>query len=125
VKLDDQQRAHLSQSYSDARQRSEFAVPAGWLTYYLDAIPEVLQLAVANLSEAGLSNLDGAEGGFLYAKQPTAFDESALISNIESIASLCDDLGVKVSHIDLDTSPDAEQLKFHCLLHMDGHAQTH
>jgi len=105
----------IGENLSKVEARSEFVGDRVWLTFYLSGPPERLaQLAVA-LRDRGCVNLDGGEGGFIYAKVEAERSLAVIVEAAEATDMLCVEHGIDIDLITADTSPDLEQCQFEIL----------
>ena len=96
---------------SKARRMPEFDESA-WLTFYLSAPPENLETISSLLGQIGGQNLDGSEGGFLYAKLPTKLELDDVRQRAEQVSELAQQCDVSIALIDLDSSCEVIRSKF-------------
>jgi len=108
----------LSIALDKAASSSDFGAD-GWLTFCLCGEPAKLRALADDLAALHARNLEGAEGGFLYAKLPVQLDVSD-IQRIEGFVSgAAERHGIIIDHIDLDSSPDIGGSKSFSLI--EGH----
>ena len=74
-----------------------------------------LRALALDLSSMSAENLDGAEGGFIYAKVPVVVDAHNVETVAQNVAALAKQHGVEVAHIDLDSSADSAVSRFFCV----------
>ena len=86
-----------------------------WLTCYIGGEPHALRKVAATLEKQGACNLDGFDGGFIYAKVPIATNAASAIECAERVADLCAGFGVILTAIDADTSPEVATSVFKSL----------
>jgi hypothetical protein len=98
----------------NAASSPEFADDA-WLTFYLCGEQSSLESLAGDLAALGARNLDGAEGGFIYAKMPVRLNADDVLRVATEIDALAERRRVIVDHIDLDSSPEIGGSKFFCL----------
>jgi hypothetical protein len=104
----------LASAIDQAFASPEFG-SAAWLTFYLMGDEADLRALASRLSELGAENLDGAEGGFVYAKLPVEVDARNVQAAADQIGGLAEEHNVVVDHIDLDSSADVTASKFFCV----------
>ncbi len=117
--LDTAARLEIERELANAKKLPEFSGEKFYLTYYLSGRPEALSELVEPLTAASCTNLTDSEGGFMYPKQPSAFDADEIILLIEDVRSICEAHAVDVLHVDLDTSVDPERTAFQTLIEFD------
>lgn len=76
--------------------------PSVWLTFYLFGDPAALKAMKPELIEMDAVNLDGEEGGCLYAKIPVQLDRNVIEKTINAVRSLGRENDVRIDIIDLD-----------------------
>ncbi|MEO1170163.1 MAG: hypothetical protein AAFW97_15775 [Pseudomonadota bacterium] len=118
--LDQAEKQEIRQAFAEARQKLGFEGKHLWLTYYLCAPPEKLEAAVPSLRTVGCINLADWDGGFMYPKQACAEHQEAMERQIGKVVELCVSGAVEVMNVDLDTSPNVQESKFHTLIRFDG-----
>lgn len=64
------------------------------------------------LEDLGARNLDGNEGGFVYAKVPVDLNVKDIERTIGAVRKIVSQAGIEIDIIDLDSSDDVEQSKF-------------
>ena len=95
-----------------------------WLTFYLNADPARLHLICKDLSELDAVNLEGSEGGFVYAKIPVELTKKKIANAIASVRQLAGNYKVDIDLIDLDSSSGVGISTFYTLW-KNNNAQTH
>jgi len=88
---------------------------SAWLTFYLEGPTVKLESLVESLVPIGGQNLDGAEGGFVYAKLPVALQSDDIKQLASRVCSLATQHGVNVGLIDLDSTENVANSKFFTL----------
>jgi hypothetical protein len=86
-----------------------------WLTFYLSAEPARLGPLADDLAKIGGSNLDGAEGAFLYAKMPVRLDAADIQRVAADVSAMAATHQVDLDLIDLDSSPEVSRARFFTL----------
>ena len=86
--------------------------PSVWLTFYLFGDPAALKAMKPELIEMDAANLDGDEGGCLYAKVPVQLDRKVIEKTINAVRSLGLENDVRIDIIDLDSSPSVGSSTF-------------
>lgn len=95
--------------------RPEFAGDRLWLTFYLGGSAANLAALAHVLKKNGWTNLDGWEGGMIYAKVEVDKSVSAIVEAAEATQKMCGQFGAVIDLIDADTSSVVEQSKFETL----------
>ena len=90
---------------TSAKADEAFADDA-WLTFYLCGDPDYHGAMKPELVDLGARNLDGAEGGFVYAKVPVRLDPVDIEQKIQIVRQLSARHGLDIAIIDLDSSDD-------------------
>ena len=104
----------LEQALGKAASSPDFGKNA-WLTFYLCDQPDKLESLAIELAERGGVNLDGVEGGFLYAKMPVQLDAHDIERVASETSALARKHSIEVDLIDLDSSADVTKSKFFTL----------
>ena len=100
--------------FEAAKAHPNFADGA-WLTFCLMGHPDNHRSAWPEFQKLGAVNLEGEEGGFVYAKFPVSLDRSRIEQVVEKVWKLSSDADLDCSIIDLDASTDVERSKFFTL----------
>ena len=87
----------------------------GWITFYLTGDPESHEKMKPSLMAMGAVNLDGAEGGTVYAKLPVSIDELSITRCVSKTGVLAAQFGIQIDLVDLDSSKDVKTSKFYTL----------
>ena len=103
-------RTAIEQARNDAAFRD-----GCWLTFYLAGPPDAHAMMLPGLVALKACNLDGAEGGFVYAKVPVELATSEIEARIALVRQLASDAEIEIVLIDLDASADVERSKFYNL----------
>lgn len=86
-----------------------------WLTFYLFGDPEALRAMKPGLIAMDAVNLDGEEGGCLYAKAPVQLERTEIERTVTNVRSLGSEHDVRVDIVDLDSSNEVASSKFFTL----------
>jgi hypothetical protein len=105
----------IGTNLSKVEAQPEFVGDHLWLTFYLCGPPERLALLAVALRAHGWINLDGGQGGFVYAKVQAEKSFAAIVETAESTDMLCAEHGIDIDLITADTSPDVEHCQFEIL----------
>ena len=89
--------------------------PNAWLTFYLFGDPEALRAMKLGLIAMDAVNLDGEEGGCLYAKVPVQLERTEIEKAVTNVRSLSGEHDVRVDIVDLDSSAEVSTSKFFTL----------
>ena len=89
--------------------------PDAWLTFYLFGDPDALRAMKPGLIEMDAVNLDGEEGGCLYAKVPIQLERTEIERTVTNVRSLGSEHDISIDIVDLDSSADASSSKFFTL----------
>ena len=98
----------------DAKSHDAFE-NAAWLTFYLFGDPPLHQKMRPALERLGARNLEGSEGGAVYAKVPVELCVEDIEEKIDTVRAMASEAGVEVDIIDLDSSSEVEHSKFFTL----------
>lgn len=101
----------LREALKKAENADEFEDNA-WLTFYLEGETGRLESLAGDLAQLGAQNLDGTEGGFLYAKLPTKLLADEIESTVSKVHALAVQHAINVGLIDLDSSQDVQSSTF-------------
>lgn len=63
----------------------------------------------------GARNLEGAEGGFDYAKVPVTLDANEVEQTVNNVRHLAAKCGLEIDTIDLDSSDDIQKTKVYSI----------
>ena len=88
---------------------------SAWLTFYLSGYPDDLRAMKPRLIAMDAVNLDGEEGGWLYAKVPVQLKRTEIEKTVTNVRSLTSEHDVRIDIVDLDSSADASSSKFFTL----------
>lgn len=86
-----------------------------WLTFYLFGDPEALKSMMPGLIAMDAVNLEGEEGGCLYAKAPVKLERAEIEKTVANVRSLGSKHNVRIDIVDLDSSADVGSSKFFTL----------
>ena len=86
-----------------------------WLTFYLFGDPEALRAMKPGLIAMDAVNLEGEEGGCLYAKVPVHLEKAEIEETVTNVRSLGSEHNVRIDIVDLDSSADVGSSKFFTL----------
>ena len=103
---------------ADAKSHDAFE-NAAWLTFYLFGDPSLHEKMRPSLERLGARNLEGSEGGSVYAKVPVELCVEDIEQKIDTVRTLAFEAGVEVDIIDLDSSSEVEQSTFFILWNAD------
>lgn len=98
----------------EAQAHSDFSDNA-WLTFYLAGQSTDLEALNAELRELDTKNLDGSEGGFVYAKVPVQLIEKAIIKQVEQVRKQAESHKIAIHIVDLDPTDEMHSKKFYTL----------
>ena len=87
----------------------------GWLTFYLMGHPDNHRATWPEFQKLGAVNLEGEEGGFVYAKFPVSLEQSKIEEIVERVWAISSEADLDCSIIDLDASTDVKHSKFFTL----------
>ena len=107
--------AAVTEALGKAVSSSDFGDEA-WLTFYLCGASKNLTSLADDLANLGARNLDGAEGGFIYAKMPVLLNADDILRVAHETSALAERHNIIVDHIDLDSSPEVDSSKFFSLI---------
>lgn len=108
---------------ASARADAAFADDA-WLTFYLRGDPSRHDAMKPALVAIGARNLEGAEGGFVYAKVPVTLDAQGIEQTVDEVRQLAAKCGLEIDIIDLDSSDDIQKTKVYFLWNAGSVAMT-
>ncbi len=97
-----------------AKADAAFAEQA-WLTFYLFGDPWRHHAMKPALVALGAQNLDGAEGGMVYAKVPVTLEVRDIAQKVDEVRLLASGIGLEIHIIDIDSSGDVERATFFSL----------
>lgn len=86
-----------------------------WLTFYLFADPEALRAMKPGLTAMDAVNLEGEEGGCLYAKVPVHLERTEIAKTVTNVRSIGSEHDVRIDIVDLDSSAEVGSSKFYTL----------
>lgn len=86
-----------------------------WLTFYLFGEPWRHDELKPTLVALGARNLDGAEGGMVYAKVPMMLDFNDIEQTVQEVRQLASRVGLEIHIIDLDSTDDVVRATFYSL----------
>ncbi len=86
--------------------------PKAWLTFYLFGDPEALNAVKPGLLAMDAVNLNGEEGGCLYAKVPVKLERAEIEEAVARVHSLGSEHDVRIDIVDLDSSAEVSSSKF-------------
>jgi hypothetical protein len=99
---------------ASAKEDAAFAEDA-WLTFYVCGDPSCHDAMKPALVALGARNLEGAEGGFVYAKVPVTLDAKDIEQTVNEVRHLAAKFGLEIDAIDLDSSDDIYKTKAYFL----------
>lgn len=103
-----------SDAVAKAKADAAFAEQA-WLTFYLFGDPWRHHALKPALVALGARNLDGAEGGMVYAKVPVTLEARDIEQKVDEVRHLASAVGLEIHIIDVDSSEDVERTTFYSL----------